>query len=72
MNWININDKMPECWSQHGTSFASGYLLTKDKYDEYQVNQYWEHGNGSVKVNAGWEEMDGDITHWCEIDAPKN
>lgn len=76
MNWINVNKKMPECWSQHGKSFATGYLLTYDKYGEYQINQYWQHGEhtskGWIKSSEGWEESDGEVTHWCELTPPKN
>jgi hypothetical protein len=75
MNWISVNDKLPICWSQHGDSFASGYLLTCDKYGEYEINQYWKHGKhtgkGWIQNNEGWEEMDGEITHWCKIESPK-
>ena len=75
MEWISVKDKMPECWSQHGKSFASGYLLTYNIYKEFEKNQYWQHGehtgNGWIKKKEGWEENDGAITHWANVVLPK-
>lgn len=42
MEWISIKEHgLPDCWSQHGNVFASGYLLTLDINNEWYENQYW-------------------------------
>ena len=75
MNWISIEKSgLPECWSQHGKSFASGYVLTYNKFGEFEINQYWQHGThtgmGWIKEREGWEENDGNITHYVELVGP--
>lgn len=72
--WISVKDNLPECWSQHGKSFATGCLLTFNKYGEYEINQYWEHGEhtskGWIKSGESWDESNGDVTHWMSLPEP--
>ena len=74
MKWINVNDEMPECWSQHGDSFGSGYVLTWDGSGEFEVDQYWKHGKhtskGWIQDKEGWDTQN-EVTHWMLIEAPK-
>lgn len=66
MKWVNVEDRLPDCPNQHGVVYGSGVLLTCNKWGEYEVNEYWETPKGS-----GWGNLDGWITHWCEITPPK-
>lgn len=74
MDWISVVDKLPGCWSQHGSTFASGYVLTFDSYGEYNISQYLKRGehtsSGWVKLSEGWEG-DEQVTHWCELTPPE-
>lgn len=56
--WISVSDRMPECWSQHGKAYGSGYLLTANSHGEITINQYWQSPD-----DVKWEE-DVEVTHW--------
>jgi hypothetical protein len=72
-NWISIKDRLPDCHSQHGKIFASGYVLTYDEYNEVDVNQLIRGGehteNGWVEKYVEWQESNY-ITHWQPLPEP--
>lgn len=74
INWISVEDDLPDCWSQHGKSFASGYVLTYDETGEYEIGQYWKHGEhtsrGWIQKSEGWEN-EFKVTHWARLNTPK-
>jgi hypothetical protein len=49
MQWINVKDKLPDCWSQHSQHYGSGYLLGYTKFEECEITQLW-HLKGSDGV----------------------
>jgi len=73
MEWISVKDDLPECWLQHGDIFASGYLLTWDSGNEFEVDQYSKKGkhtnNGWIKESEGWDSGN-EVTHWMLIKSP--
>ena len=75
MNWIDVKDKLPDCDYQHDKIYASGFVLTVDIYGDYEINQYakyYKHtSDGLVLEKEGWNEMDGEITHWIKLTQPK-
>lgn len=72
--WISVEDGLPECHSQHGDCFASGCVLTYDKYGEMEVNQYIKvgkhKGSGWNQTSEYWESLD--VTHWMPLPDPPN
>lgn len=63
--WVSTNERLPECWSQHGTNFASGQVLVCTIYGEIEISQlwdskHWEDGEG------GWEDLSY-VTHWMPL-----
>jgi hypothetical protein len=78
MEWISVKDRLPDCWSQHGSSYGSGYLLTCDSCGEIEIGQYWKHGKHTSKgfelEKECWEgyskhDVEGGIyvTHWMPL-----
>lgn len=66
--WISVEDRLPECWSQHKSDYGSGYVIGYTKYGEYVITQLWN--------NNRWEGDDNSegnfITHWMPLPkAPK-
>lgn len=64
--WISVDDRLPECISQHGKNYASGYVLGITEYGEHEIVQLWH--------NKGWECEDGIIVsrngyikYWMEL-----
>ena len=60
--WISVEDRLPNCWSQHNKDYASGYLLGYTKYKEVEVVQLWN--------NIEWESESNEldyITHWMPL-----
>lgn len=41
MQWINVKDELPECWSQHRDDYGSDYLLGFTKFGECEITQLW-------------------------------
>jgi hypothetical protein len=73
MQWINVKDKLPDCWSQHSQHYGSGYLLGYTKFKECEITQLWhlEVSDGVYKYE--WEGSDGAddyITHWMSLPKP--
>lgn len=74
MEWININTELPECWSQHGKDFASGYVLGFTNYKECVITQLYKISNEN-EYSYKWCNIDDDeyITHWMHLPKfPKN
>jgi hypothetical protein len=51
MEWIDVTEKLPECWSQHRLDYASGYLLGWTKYGEIEITQLWKYYIKTVNKN---------------------
>lgn len=69
--WIDVKNKLPDCWMQHRDIFSSGLLITKDSEDDFQINQYLKYGvhneNGWIKTEEKWNEANEYVTHWAYI-----
>lgn len=64
--WIKCSDRLPQCTSQHGKNYASGYVLAMTRYREHEIVQLWN--------NKQWESQNGEsgyeisyITHWMPL-----
>jgi len=67
MKWNNVKDKLPMCWSQHGSTLSSGYVLTRDGAGDYEINEYIKKGSNEYWLE-GCDEFP--VTHWVEIEGP--
>jgi hypothetical protein len=68
--WIPVEERLPEAWSQHGTIYLSDKVLVYDGEDIYTTRYFKEYSridNGLIR--EGWQEFD-DITHWKPLSAP--
>jgi hypothetical protein len=73
MEWIDVTEKLPECWSQHRLDYASGYLLGCTKYGEIEITQLWKYYKDDGTSEYYWEGSDwepGYITHWMPLPTP--
>jgi len=73
MEWIDVNEKLPECYHQHRLDYASGYLLGYTKYNEVEITQFWNYHKDDGTYEYFWENSDWEpeyITHWMPLPQP--
>lgn len=75
MDWISVNDELPECWSQHRSTFVSSNVLVYDDAEEYEITHlvregFWDENGWNFKREY-WAGYDSDetfnATHWMEL-----
>ena len=62
-NWISVEDKMPDCYSQHNKDYGSGYVLGYTRFGEIEITQLW---NNEKWETDAFERLDY-ITHWMPL-----
>ena len=71
MKWINVNKRLPNCWSQHGNNYGSGYILGYTKNNEFEITQLWNirQQDGTYKFFWEGDKNEGDdyITYWMPL-----
>jgi hypothetical protein len=68
--WISVEKRLPESWSQHGTIYLSDKVLVYDGEGIYTTRYFKEYSridNGLIRES--WQEFD-DITHWMPLPSP--
>ncbi len=74
MEWISVNDKLPECYHQHRNDYGSGYVLVFDIYNEISIFQLWSIRQKDGTYKYHWEDSYlsdkityDEITHWMPL-----
>lgn len=70
MKWISVEDRLPDCWVQHGDVFTSELVLTYDVYNETEIGERVEIGEHTEKgfeiTERAWT-CDVEVTHWMPL-----
>lgn len=72
-DWISVEDRLPDCHSQHGIHFGSGYLLGFTEFKEVEIIQLWEctiDGKSVKKWESSGDDEQTKITHWQPLPNP--
>lgn len=66
MEWIDVNDRLPETVIESEDEFANPCLVWDSMVDEYDFGYF-------SKLKSGWEDKDGynlTVSHWMPLPEP--